>query len=197
LTFLWYWSFAGAGGGGVGGEVGADSRVVDESMVEVLISEVVREIDGVVAAVTLVATGEVIDKEGVTGREGEVVALAKAADNAFCSAVMPNGRLGIAGGLSKERFRAGDGVGGRGEGAGGRGELSLVEVVERAGDLDADRSTCCVGGRGRTFEKRDRPRPGVSGIDAISSSVMRVAMGKTLGNFKRRINGGITSSSYR
>jgi hypothetical protein len=135
VKFRGYESFAGVrGGGGVGGEVGPDSRVVEESIVEVLISEVLREIVGVAVA-TVVADGDAIDKEGVTGNNGEVVTLAKAADSAFCSAVIPNGRLGIAGGLSKARLSAG-------EGAGGSGELSLVEVVERAGDRKLERSTC-------------------------------------------------------
>lgn len=130
-----YESLAGVrGGGGVGGEIGNDSSVVEESIVEVLISEVLREIVGVAVA-TVVADGDAIDREGVTGNNGEVVARAKAADSAFCSAVIPSGRLGIAGGLSKARLSAG-------EGAGGRGELSLVEVVESPGERELERSTC-------------------------------------------------------
>ena len=111
------------------------SSVLDESIVEVLSSEVVREIDGVVAVASVVAIGDMTNKEGVTGPRGDVVALARAADSAFCSAVIPKGRLGIAGGFSNDLFRAGDG-------AGGRGELSFVEVVERAGDRAEERSIC-------------------------------------------------------
>ena len=148
-------------------------------MVEVLISDVLLETVGVVATVTIgvVAVGE------VTETEGEVAALAKAADRAFCSAVIPSGRRGIAGGLSRERFIAG-------ERAEGRGELSFVEVVESAGDFDDATSRVCEsvgGGGGRTFEKRDRPRPGVSGIDAILEWYNAMCRGIDT----RRINEGI------
>jgi hypothetical protein len=95
------------------------------------------------------------------------LAMERACERAFCSAVIPTGRRGI------------DIVGGIAPlGSGGRGEC--VEVEMEAGDLS---DAVMTGGFGNTFENLDRPLPGVSGrIEDISNRPARALNKKQANN---------------
>lgn len=161
-------------GEGVGGVDGAVSKVFWERIVEVLTSETLLEIDGAgsgVGTITGAGASVGIAIGATTGAgegailvgdltEGEVAALASAAERAFCSAVIPSCRRGTAGGLSNERLSAGVGL------------TLIVVVVDETVGLES--STFASGAAGSTFEKRERPLSGVSGIDAmINECIMK------------------------
>ena len=131
-------SFRG-GIGAVGGVVAdSESCPLSELIVKLLLSDVIRDTTG---------DGEYI---------GEPLAFANAAERALCSAVMPIAFRGIAlGSGGNESFEAG---------IGGRGEYRGVEIVDNAGDCaGAGAGSAASGGKGKTFENLDLPRPGVSG----------------------------------
>lgn len=135
---------------------GEPSVVLDESIVvALLMSEMLREIEGAGA-------GDVCSK-------GELTALARAAERAFCSAVIPRGLRGTACTIGGNADFEG--------GIGGSEDCIVVVAVadERAGDVTVEtglreEAEGGGGGRGRTLENLERPRPGVSGIDAMTMS---------------------------